>query len=414
VRSPLAAARIPVPKRFCAGTQRTVAPAATLDRVRPLLPVMGITRIANVTGLDRLGVPVVMVTRPNARALAVAQGKGLDLAAAKASGVMESIESWHAEHITLPLKLASYEQLRFTHRVVEPATLPRIEGGLYHPHHRLLWIEGFDLLGDEPVWLPYELVHTDYTLPLPSGAGCFPATSNGLASGNHLLEAIVHGVCEVVERDAITLWHLRPEAEREATRVDLAGVEEPGCRALLERLEEADIAAAAWDITSDVGVPAFLCQLTERDWRAQADFGWAGGTGCHPDRHVALLRAATEAVQARLTQIAGSRDDLAPGDYGGHAVTLLERRRRAILADGGRPLARTAEFRGETFDEDVAWLLERLRAAGLGRAIAVELSKPELRIPVVRIVVPGLEDGVETPGYLPGARALAVAESAAA
>ena len=37
---------------------------------------------------------------------------------------------------------------------------------------------------DEPAWLPYEMVHTNYTLPFPSGSGCFIDHSNGLASGN--------------------------------------------------------------------------------------------------------------------------------------------------------------------------------------------------------------------------------------
>src|ERR1700742_693684 len=94
-------------KQYLAGTHRQVDPAHTLARVQPLLATMGITRVANVTGLDTIGIPVVMVCRPNARSLSVSQGKGLTLDAAKASGLMESIELYHAETITLPLKLAT-------------------------------------------------------------------------------------------------------------------------------------------------------------------------------------------------------------------------------------------------------------------------------------------------------------------
>ena len=54
-----------VAKRRFSGTYRTVAPAETVARVRPYFSEAGITRVANVTGLDRLGIPVVMVTRPN-------------------------------------------------------------------------------------------------------------------------------------------------------------------------------------------------------------------------------------------------------------------------------------------------------------------------------------------------------------
>src|SRR5437667_5611836 len=103
-------------EHFHSGTHRTIAPEETLRKIRPLLPAMGITRIANITGLDCIGIPVVMVCRPNSRSLAVSQGKGLDVAAARASGVMESIESYHAERIHRPLKLTSYEELRSTHR----------------------------------------------------------------------------------------------------------------------------------------------------------------------------------------------------------------------------------------------------------------------------------------------------------
>lgn len=72
---------------------RSVPPAETVARVRRFMPAFGITRIANVTGLDTIGIPVVMVCRPNSRSISVSQGKGPDLDAARASGLMESVES---------------------------------------------------------------------------------------------------------------------------------------------------------------------------------------------------------------------------------------------------------------------------------------------------------------------------------
>src|SRR4030081_492760 len=102
-----------------AGTHRTVDPAETIARIRPFMPAMAITRIANITGLDCIGIPVVTVCRPNSRSLAVSQGKGLDLVSAQASGLMESIEFYHAERVLLPLKLASYEELRYAQRLVD-------------------------------------------------------------------------------------------------------------------------------------------------------------------------------------------------------------------------------------------------------------------------------------------------------
>src|SRR4051794_33639460 len=96
-----------VHKTYWNGTQRSVAPDVTVRTIMPLRARFGITRVANVTGLDSLGVPVVIVCRPNSRSLSVSQGKGLTLDAAKASGLMESIELYHAEHVALPMKLGS-------------------------------------------------------------------------------------------------------------------------------------------------------------------------------------------------------------------------------------------------------------------------------------------------------------------
>ena len=148
---------------------------------------------------------------------------------------MESVESYHAERMSLPLLLGSYEDFRYTHPLVDIEKIPRLSDSRFTPFTQLLWIKGRDLFSDHDLWVPYELVHLDYTLPLPTGHGCFIANSNGLASGNHLLEAISHGICEVVERDSMTLWHLLDENAQAQTRIDLDTIDDPQCCALLEK-----------------------------------------------------------------------------------------------------------------------------------------------------------------------------------
>src|SRR6478672_3768260 len=197
------------------GTHRSESLDYTLKRALRLAPVMGITRIANVTGLDTVGIPVVMVCRPNSRSVAVSQGKGIDLASARASGLMEAVELYHAETITLPLRLATYEELRYQHNVIEVDRLPRGFESRFHPFLRLLWCEGSDLLSGESLVVPYEMVHTNYAVPLPDGHGCFAASSNGLASGNTRIEAISQGICEVIERHAMRLGRRRQAFDEE-------------------------------------------------------------------------------------------------------------------------------------------------------------------------------------------------------
>ena len=147
------------------GTHRICSPDETLAKVLPLMASMGITRIADVTGLDTVGIPVVMVYRPNSRSLSVSQGKGSNLAAAKASGLMESIESYHAEHVSLPVRIASFYDLKEIQNVVDPDTLPRVKGAPFDLYRPIAWVESENLLGDGDNWIPYEMVHTNYTVP---------------------------------------------------------------------------------------------------------------------------------------------------------------------------------------------------------------------------------------------------------
>ncbi len=397
-------------KAYLVGTHRMVSPTETLGRVRPLMPAMGITRIANVTGLDRIGIPVVMVCRPNSRSIAVSQGKGLDLDAAKASGLMEAVEIYHAERIDLPLKLGSYKDLAGKHRVVDVESLPHVAGDRYRPDLAMLWIEGVNLLDDRPIWLPYETVHANFTLPYPPGSGCFPASTNGLASGNHPVEAVVHGICEVIERDATTLWNHLSVAARRRRRIDLETVEDATCREVLERLEQAQMAVAVWETTSDIGIPSFYSLIVDQ----RRDEGHLGaGAGCHPNKTVALLRAVTEAVQVRNTYITGSRDDLTAAEYTAAGLSDKLRGASAMMAGNApsRDFRRIVGQDARCFEDDVEWLLERLRAVGVGQVVLVDLTKPEFRIPVVRIVIPGLEGPDDDDDYVPGQRVSALREA---
>jgi ribosomal protein S12 methylthiotransferase accessory factor len=329
--------------------------------------------------------------------------------AAKVSALMESIEAYHAETISLPVKLGSYEEMRYTHKLVDVYQLPRSAKSPFQPYLPLIWIEGFDLMQREFVWLPFETVHTNYTLWLRVGAGSFNATSNGLASGNHLLEAVSHGLCEVVERDATTLWHQLDENSRRSTRINLETVNDPGCREVLELYERAGIAVAVWETTSDVGISSFLCTIMEHSDEPLRPFYPTSGMGCHPLRRIALLRALTEAAQSRLTAIAGSRDDLPRADYERFRnLDLLRANRAQIKHDGPRrDFTAGPDWNAETFEEDVEWELDMLRAVGVVSVIAVDLTKKEFGIPVVRVVIPGLEGVSSMPGYSPGARARA-------
>ena len=394
-------------KAYRGGTHRSRRPEETLAAFLPLAEQMGVTRLANVTGLDCIGIPVFMACRPLSRSIAVSQGKGLTPTEAKVSAFMEAAETYHGETITKPLKMVSHAELARQHRVIDIAGLPASQLGRFDPSQPILWIEG-EALGDgERVWVPLELVSTNYTLPQPPGSFAFAANTNGLASGNSFTEAALHALCELSERDAITLWRLAGESARGATKMDPASVDSPLCRDLLARYAEVGLEVGLWEVTSDIAVPVFVCAVAEeRDTAVEAELG----AGCHPDREVALLRALTEAAQSRTTRIAGSRDDYVPESYDSAAKLARNRTARLWLSHPPRRAFGDApNLSGESLAGDLEAVLTALRSEGIEQIVAVDLTKAELALPVVRLVAAGLEGAYQGAGsdYRPGPRARA-------
>lgn len=371
----------------------------------------GVTRIANITGLDDIGIPVTLVTRPNARSLSVTQGKGATLSAAKLSSLMEAFEHFHAERCDCPLRLSSYRALERSHSVADVMRLPRTSRP-FDPHARMLWSEARDLADGRSVYVPYELVHLDFSVPAPPGHGYFLFGSNGLGAGRHLDDALTHGLLELVERDALALFYERGPAAQSERRVRLASVDDATCRSLIQRFERAGVGVAVWDMTTDIGLAAFLCSVGERQTDPFRIIGTARGYGCHPDRAVALRRALTEAAQSRLTRIAGSRDDMQPAELSRLRQPFAMDHQRAHVEqepharhDFGAVPSHTPASPAET----LTYARERLSASGLEQVLYVDLSCSDCPVVVVRVLAPGLEGFPDAPDYTRGARALRIA-----
>jgi YcaO-like protein with predicted kinase domain len=388
------------------GTHRVCPPEQTIERFLPLAGRFGITRLARVTGLDVIGIPVYLAVRPNSRSLSVAQGKGLTDAAAKASALMECIETWHAERVALPLRHESYLSLSREALVTELEQLPRNRGTELSPALPMTFVQGTDLLGGQPLWVPYDLVTTNFVHPAGFRSP-FVQSSNGLASGNTLLEATVHALYEVIERDATKLWGYRSPAARLERRLDLEAVTDPGCQSLLQRYRAAGVVVTAWDMTSDLGVPCYSVTIFE-DPRA---FGWrrAGiysGYGAHLSPPIALTRALTEAAQSRLTMVSGSRDDLFHADYRHNRNDEDVRAMDEVWRAPGvrRGWDAVVDRSSGSFDGDLQLLLEAVRAAGVKQVAMLDLTR-DAGVPVVRVVVPGLEGPPAGTAEVPGPRA---------
>jgi ribosomal protein S12 methylthiotransferase accessory factor len=396
------------PKRFWEGTQRVIAPAETLERVRPHFARMGLTRLANITGLDRIGIPTVLSVRPNGRSLSADAGKGFTVEAAMASAAMECVERYHGETARPPEIRASYDEVAREQAVVPIERLMRVKAGHLTPRLPLSWTLGTNLFDDAPVAAPALMVRLDKGAHGERPRPPFASDSNGLSAGNNLLEAVNGGLLECIERDAVTCHRLAWGAGHPPPRVRLETVEHPATRELLERCARADVAVVLLDCTVDTGVPVYMAYLYDKVMR---HVGLYNGYGAHLDPGIAMVRAITEAVQGRLVYIAGARDDFfrhvdLRWRLSDDAAALreiealpptLDARARASLA--------TSSFEG-----DVRVALDRLRAVGVDQALVFDLTLPGFDVSAVRVLILGLE-APESELCVPGARARAFVKS---
>lgn len=389
-------------KGFFRGTQRTMPPERTLERIWAAAPTVGLTRLADITGLDRIGVPTVVGYRPNSPTLTVSGGKGFTTLAATVSAGMEAVEVWHAENVRHEVILETHAALAGQGMTLPPEHLSLTKNSLFSPDRAEPWVLGWDLVSQRQVAVPYTTVSMGDSSHRPNRRWMpFAAGSNGLAGGNHLLESIAAALYEVVERDAIACS--RTADGGMSAQVDLESVSDPLVRSLLDQFESAGVSAYLFDCTVDTQVPTYMAFIADR---VDPSMGLYRGYGAHLDPAIAMIRALTEAAQARLLLIAGSRDDYFGRDQRMNRLMGDSRRGGLDALSASTDANRHESAATASFHDDIHAIIGRLRAVGLDSVIVVDLTDEDLQIPVVRVIVPGLE-GYMFDYYHPGKRALA-------
>ena len=298
--------------RYIEGSQRVLDPETTLAKTTKLLPRIGVTRIANITDLDRVGIPVFSAIRPSAAAGAISiySGKGFTETNARISAIMESFERCLAEQPEVSINLAgieleaerisdSYESLCESYPALYPDALllpqPVAE------FTNMEWVMGHDIMNDVEVFVPSNAVFHPY-IP-PDGNKLFRSNTNGLASGNTIEEAVLHGLLEVIERDALSIAEYTRNPGKEIALSESDGINYQ----LKMRMEKAGIQVKLWLLSSDVDIPTVVAALDDTVLKDPALL--VMGAGSHLSPEIAVTRALTEAAQSRVVQIHGARED---------------------------------------------------------------------------------------------------------
>jgi YcaO-like protein with predicted kinase domain len=345
---------------------------------------LGVSRIADLTGLDRVGYPVAAAIRPMSRNLSVHFGKGPSADVARLTAVMEAAELFYSERPPDVLVERSYTALP-SGSACDPTTLaPELDDDTIRATS-LSWTEGRDLVTGASRLVPWQTTDMDFTATARQTKRLVGFGATGLAAGFHADHAIRHGLLEVVERDCHDRWNELDDEAQLQSQINPETCKDVATTSLLKMIAQAELAVLLWEMTNDTEIPCYLAEVC--DFASDAPTPYAQGAAAHPDAHVAIRKAVAEALQVRLTYIAGGRDDLDWSDYGTRYDVIMDNR-RWLLAEHP-PQWPFPEPKTSAPPTTIA-LAQRL---GPGRPVTViRLSPPQEPVVVVKVVVPHMAD----------------------
>jgi ribosomal protein S12 methylthiotransferase accessory factor len=411
---------------------RIKAPIDTLQEIIPISNKIGVTRISDITHMDKLQIPNFSAVLPGTEdSIWVYSGKGVTKFQAMAGALMESVERYSSLFSSNEGSIiqGKYPELSKTYKkVLNPAEVVEpIEPSFDEQNSIVDFLQGYDLMTNEEVLVPARMVFSKYTAN-PPVAMVFPYShTNGLASGNVLEEAICHALFEVIERDAVSIAELSSSSipytiltrissffksqgndfftNFEDKFVDDSSIfpdvditeiakEFDTIKFLVGRFTKAGINLLVKNITQDIGIPTFVVSSIE--WVTN-DYGYfAKGYGTHIDPRIALIRAITELSQTRAANIQGARDDLKKIKYS-EDDEIYKRKWEFISSLSARKIKNSIMFSeikirsNNDIRDDINHILKSFKNSGLNRAIIVNLTNSKTEVPVVRAIVPGLE-----------------------
>lgn len=355
--------------------------------------ICGITRVADITYLDRIGIYAYQSVRPDAEegdgSFTIFSGKGLTKEQCKISAIMEGIERYCAEErnnrdIILKKSIA---ELRTNYNIVEPKELNILNQSISE-NDEIEWILGYDLIAKSEVYIPaanvcYPYDFRKHKYPLRN-------YTTGLAAGNTYLEALFHGLCEVIERDAAAMNIIF----KKGISVDIHTIKNKTIRKIIERITKTEGLKlyVKYITTEEINVPVF--QVLIDDTFLRNPLYISGGYGAHPNKEIALINALNEAILSRAGTISGGREDLEKFLKAKENFSYEEYKEKYRYWFDQKKTINFENIESEdlpTILDDMSLCVERLVNAGFDKIIFVNLKKRNIDVPVIKMLVPGLE-----------------------
>ena len=369
---------------------RVMPPEETLKKVLPLLAPAGMGEPENITDKDNIGIPVFSIDRQET-ALGKPKyynGKGATVEQAEASAVMECIERYSAEQRESdPIVVGTYDEACEAMLTVDPADLilplPVLD---FYRNAEIAWCRGFEMFRGEHILVPACAVYYPY---YPKGDyQLFKWHTNGIAAGNTMEEAILHALFEDIERDA---WSIAEAYDKSNAEVLIRDKDSVPAQ-LIAKFEEKGIKIHLKDLTNDIGVPTIGAAADDTVTKDPELL--TIGVGTHLNPQIAAIRAITEVAQSRTTHKHGMKINAqlqkTSQELGYEKIKELNR----LWYGPNDKQIYLEDIPDESTPyvlDDIEVVLGKLMDAGFDKVIAVDLTRPELGVPAVRMIVPGLE-----------------------
>ena len=372
-------------------TYRICSPEETWNRIEPLINNINIEILERIDNLDRIGIPVYSAKRivkndknensTKEKIVKYHYGKGATDIQAKVSAIMEAIERYSMEYLDNPATKNPENPIDLKELVLSKESYKNINQ-INKNINNIEWAIGHDIINDEIIDIPINAVCH------PTEGKLFKSNTNGIASGNTKEEAIFHGTLELIERDA---WSIAEIYNKTHTKINIEGAKNPIIHELMDKFKDANINVVLKDLTSDIGIPTIAAVSDEPVLKDPALL--CIGVGCHINPEIAVIRALTEVIQSRATQIQNKRDDTIRGDI----VRKVQYDRMIKVHKkwyGHKDEINIEELPDNSkldLKKDLEVIKNKLIDTGFDKLIIVDLKKTEVGIDVVRVVIPKIE-----------------------
>lgn len=374
---------------------RSVDTSTTLERIEGYLELAGITRVTDITRLDSTGITAFQSIRPDAEidtdTFTVFSGKGITSEQCKVSAIVEAIERFSAEKANYSKAIIkdSYRGLSQKGDVIHPGQFNVPSSVNFREDEQLEWVEGENLLQQSVNYITANCVFYPYT---PSvGRTLSRYFTTGLSAGNSYLEAVAHGLAEVIERDAAAINFV----VRHNKTVSLESIK---CKEVVNIIEKIKNSKSNLNMiiryisAPDIDIPVFSVIIEDLDYKDPLYV--SGGYGAHPNKNIALINALNEAALSRVSTISGAREDLEKFRKSKDNMSYEEFKEKYQYWFECTDLISYDEIQSYEFPtiiEDIGIMVQQLTEAGFKDIIMVDLKTKQIDLPIIKMLVPGME-----------------------